>query len=105
MVIAHGDLPFATSFKPIASLPGIVVVPDVDKNGTNVLSLPTQASFVLSYGEGSFAKHLTAAQHSGFATTVVTNDALAHDVDQALDVAALVDHPNYSHIFERNEPA
>lgn len=103
MIVVHGDLPFATSFAAEASLPGVVLVPDTVRNGTNVFSLPTQASCRFSYGDRSFEKHLAAADSSGFATTVVANDALSHDVDEAADMTVLIDHPNYRHIFEKNE--
>ena len=48
MIVAHADLPFAHDFSSFVSLPGIVIAPDVSRNGTNVFSLPCHASLPFS---------------------------------------------------------
>jgi 2-phospho-L-lactate guanylyltransferase len=89
VVVAHADLPFATSFHSVtrdAEQPIVVIVPDQRDDGTPVLSVPTAASFPFAYGPGSFRRHLEAARGEGLAVRVVRDPALAFDVDTVDDL-------------------
>jgi 2-phospho-L-lactate guanylyltransferase len=88
-VVAHGDLPFATTFHHVtrdADQPVAVLVPDHRDDGTPVLSIPVRAPFTWSYGPGSFRRHLAAARAAGLAVRVVRDPELAFDVDTVDDL-------------------
>jgi 2-phospho-L-lactate/phosphoenolpyruvate guanylyltransferase len=92
VVIAHADLPFATTFDHVAGdgeRDVAVIVPCHRDDGTPVLSLPVDVPFRFQYGAGSFARHCTEAQRVGLETRVVRDPALAFDVDVPDDLAAL----------------
>lgn len=96
-VVAHADLPFATSFAAVthdAGTPVAALVPCHHDDGTPVLSIPTGAagSFSFAYGPGSFRRHVAAARAAGLAVRVVRDPGLAFDVDTLDDVAALERH-------------
>jgi 2-phospho-L-lactate/phosphoenolpyruvate guanylyltransferase len=89
VVVAHADLPLARSFEHLAA-PGIVsVVPDLRRDGTNVISLPTGTAFTFSYGARSFERHVQRAERLGLEVRVVADELLALDVDVPTDL----DHP------------
>ncbi len=85
-VIAHGDLPLAHDLAALASHDTITLVPDTRGDGTNVLSVPLPAPLSASYGPGSFARHLAAAQCSPYDVRVVRDRRLALDVDRPADL-------------------
>jgi 2-phospho-L-lactate guanylyltransferase len=87
VIVAHSDLPLASTFLWLASLPGIVLVPDRHLDGTNVISLPTGQRFRFSYGPGSFARHQREAGLSGLDWRVVYDQALSWDVDVPSDMS------------------
>jgi 2-phospho-L-lactate guanylyltransferase len=87
VIVAHSDLPLASTFLWLASLPGIVLVPDRHLDGTNVISLPAGQRFRFSYGPGSFARHQREAELSGLAWRVVYDQALSWDVDVPSDMS------------------
>ncbi|MBI5090173.1 MAG: 2-phospho-L-lactate guanylyltransferase [Actinobacteria bacterium] len=89
VVVVHGDLPRP---EPLGSLvrPGsITLVPDLRLAGTNVLALPTAVGMTITYGAGSFRRHLAAAGMTGAAVWVVHDRFLALDIDFPSDL----DHP------------
>ena len=87
-VVAHADLALARSLHPAVG-PGLVIVPDQRRDGSNVLCVPTAAGFGFSYGPGSFARHVAEARRLGLEVTVVEDDALAADIDHPEDLLAL----------------
>lgn len=87
-VVAHADLALARSLRPAVG-PGLVIVPDRRRDGSNVLCVPTAAGFDFSYGPGSFARHVAEAGRLGLEVTVVEDDALATDIDHPEDLLAL----------------
>jgi 2-phospho-L-lactate guanylyltransferase len=92
VVVAHADLPFATSFDSVirdADRPIAVLVPCQRDDGTPVLSVPTRAPMAFAYGPGSFRRHVTAARSAGLAVRVVRDPALGFDVDTVDDLHAL----------------
>jgi 2-phospho-L-lactate guanylyltransferase len=89
VVVAAGDLPLATDLRWVARFPGVTIVPDRRRDGTNVIALPTTAAFTFAYGPGSFARHLEEARQLSLITRVVHGSPLAWDVDVPDDLAVL----------------
>ncbi len=89
-VIAHADIPGATTFDHVISRHGeIVLVPDHRRDGTTVIALPCAIEFAFAYGPGSFGRHLRHASTSGHPLRTVEDTALSFDVDHPEDLAAL----------------
>jgi 2-phospho-L-lactate guanylyltransferase len=93
VVIAHADLPLATSLAPVASdgrQPVVTLVPCHRDDGTPVLSLPTTATnFVFAYGPGSFRRHAASARAAGLGFRVRRDGRLGRDVDAPEDLVGL----------------
>jgi 2-phospho-L-lactate guanylyltransferase len=89
VVVAAGDLPLATDLRWVARFPGVTIVPDRRRDGTNVISVPTTAGFAFSYGPGSFARHRDEARRLDLPLRVVHSATLAWDVDVPDDLTAL----------------
>jgi 2-phospho-L-lactate guanylyltransferase len=93
VVVAHADLPFATTFEPLtrdADRPIAVLVPCQRDDGTPVLSVPAHPRMAFAYGPGSFRRHVAAARAAGLAVRVVRDPRLGFDVDTVDDLHALV---------------
>jgi 2-phospho-L-lactate guanylyltransferase len=99
VVVAHADLPLATSLDALArdaGRPMVAAVPCHRDDGTPVLSVPTEMEFRFAYGPGSFRRHAAETRRLGLGFRVVRDRTLAHDVDAAEDLAGLGllgDHP------------
>ena len=89
VVVAAGDLPLATDLRWVTRFPGVTIVPDRRRDGTNVIAVPTSVAFTFSYGPGSFARHLDEARRTGLPIRVVHSSPLAWDVDVPDDLAAV----------------
>ncbi|MEW6474603.1 MAG: hypothetical protein AB1679_20305 [Actinomycetota bacterium] len=93
VVVAHADLPLATTLAPVAAdgrRPIVTAVPCHRDDGTPVLSLPTTAThFVFAYGPGSFRRHAAAARAAGLAFRVRRDGRLGRDVDAPEDLVGL----------------
>jgi 2-phospho-L-lactate/phosphoenolpyruvate guanylyltransferase len=89
VIVAHGDLPFATDLAALAAGDGVTVVPDRHDDGSNVLVVPTGVGFRFAYGPGSFARHLVEAERLNLPTRVVRDPGLGWDVDRPDDLVAL----------------
>jgi 2-phospho-L-lactate guanylyltransferase len=85
VIVAHGDLPLASTLAQLARVGQVVIVPDRRRDGTNVLSRPTSVAIRADYGAGSFTRHLAAAIASGAAVSVRRDARLAVDVDTIAD--------------------
>lgn len=86
-VVAHSDLPLASSLAWVADFDGVTLVPDRRLDGTNVVAVPTGAGFEFAYGKGSFARHRAEAARCGLDVRVVEDAALGWDVDLPDDLA------------------
>lgn len=86
-VVAHGDLPLATTFAPLPRRGVVTLVPDRHEDGTNVMVIPTDVPFVFSYGPGSFRVHVNQAFALGLPVRVVRDTALGWDVDRPDDLS------------------
>ncbi len=87
VVIAHGDLPLATSLAWVADFDGVTIVPDRPGQGTNVMAVPLGRGFEFHYGPGSAQAHRAEADRLGLALRVMADDALGLDVDTPDDLA------------------
>jgi 2-phospho-L-lactate/phosphoenolpyruvate guanylyltransferase len=87
VVVAHSDLPLATSLFSVVGGRGVTLVPDRHGDGTNVMVVPTGAGFVPAYGAGSFRRHLTEARRVGLPVRVVRDRKLSWDVDVPADLS------------------
>lgn len=84
--IAHSDLPMAVSLDGLLGWPGVTVVPDRHRTGTNVMTLPTAIDFQFSYGENSLQRHVIEAIRHGHGLRIVHHEALGWDVDHPADL-------------------
>jgi 2-phospho-L-lactate guanylyltransferase len=94
-VVAHADLPLATTLHDFGSDGAVTLAPDWRDDGTNVAAVPTSIGFQFAYGQGSFARHQDEAGRLGVPVHVVRDMALASDVDLPSDlhlVANLLSH-------------
>jgi 2-phospho-L-lactate/phosphoenolpyruvate guanylyltransferase len=103
VVVAHGDLPLAAGLAELAVADTIILVPDANDGGTNVISVPTECGFVFDYGPGSYRRHLAEAERSGLPVTVRRLAHLALDIDTPDDL----DHPLLQEVLSslRTNPA
>ncbi len=85
-VVAHADLPLATSLEWVAATPGVTIVPDRRLDGTNVIAVPTDSGFRFAYGPGSFDAHRAEATRLGLQLRVVRDARLGWDVDLPADL-------------------
>jgi 2-phospho-L-lactate guanylyltransferase len=85
-IIAHADLPLATDLAWVADFDGVTLVPDRRLDGTNVLGVPTDAGFTVSYGPGSFTRHRAEAARLGLTARIVKDPHLSWDVDLPPDL-------------------
>jgi 2-phospho-L-lactate guanylyltransferase len=88
IVVAHADLPAARNLAALTGFPGVTLVPDRRRSGTNVVVVPHGAGFGFSYGPGSFVRHQAAAQLTGLPWRILHDDRLAWDVDLPADLPA-----------------
>jgi 2-phospho-L-lactate guanylyltransferase len=65
----------------------VTLVPDRRDDGTNVVSVPTDAGFAFSYGPGSFRRHAAEARRLGLPVRVLREPGLGWDVDIPDDLA------------------
>jgi 2-phospho-L-lactate/phosphoenolpyruvate guanylyltransferase len=73
----------------LAGTRGVVIVPDRHGTGTNALVLAPPDAIEPSFGQGSFARHLAAAQRAGVPHRIEGVRTLALDVDTPDDLAEL----------------
>lgn len=99
LVILPADLPYVTAsdIRLLLEVPlqAVVIASDRRRTGTNALSLPVHAArdFRFAYGPGSFARHCATVLELGLAVVDVRSEALAFDIDDPTDLAALQSAP------------
>ncbi len=103
-VVAHADLPRAESLEAAVG-PGLTIVPDRRRDGSNVVCVPADAGFRFAYGPGSFGRHVAEAERLGLPVTVVDDPALAWDLDHPEDLAALSEPWSAIAVARRPSPA
>ena len=73
--------------------PGAILVPSRDHTGTNAILRAPPDLFPSHFGPGSFALHVDEAEKAGAEIRILHNPRLALDLDDASDVAHLLDQP------------
>ena len=92
VLMLPGDLPLISSSAIEAILgaagtePGVVVVPDRHRVGTNALLCSPPRALAPCFGGHSFERHLAAAKTAGVSTHVLEREALALDLDHPEDL-------------------
>ena len=89
IIVAHADLPLATSLSHVVREGRVSMVPDRHNDGTNVLAFPAGVHFTTAYGPGSFDNHTRIAESLGLVVEVINDDSLALDLDTADDLGEL----------------
>jgi len=84
------DLPYASADAVRPALAGaadVVLAPDGERRGTNLLYLGCRAlrTFPFAFGPGSFTAHRDAARHAGLALELLEDPRLAFDLDRPED--------------------
>ena len=102
VVVAHGDLPFASDLDLLAWVdPDVVIlVPDRHGRGTNVVSVPAGVDFRFSYGPDSLARHTAEVERLGLVLRIVRSESLGWDVDEPADL----DSPGHLGPFPTGRP-
>jgi 2-phospho-L-lactate/phosphoenolpyruvate guanylyltransferase len=67
----------------------VAIVPDRHGTGTNALALAPPTAIRPAFGEGSCARHVTAAREAGIPFSVEVLSSLSLDLDTPADVVAL----------------
>lgn len=88
VIVAHADLPLASSLAWVADFDGVTLVPDRHDDGTNVACVPAAAGFRFAYGPGSFRRHCDEAVRIGCELRVARDPVLGFDVDLPADLTA-----------------
>lgn len=86
VVVAHSDLPLARTFERVAGWPGVTIVPDRHRTGSNVVAVPTTVGFRFAYGTNSYRRHVAEAMRVGRGLRIVHEPSLAWDVDYPGDL-------------------
>ena len=97
VLILHADLPLATqgaveTLWELVTDNSVTLVESGD-GGTNAMLLCPPGQFQLAYGQGSFAKHVQAAQAAGMALHLNQNRELRLDLDNPSDITELLRAP------------
>jgi 2-phospho-L-lactate guanylyltransferase len=82
----------------------VVLAPSHDRDGTNALLAAPPGIFAPSFGPGSFARHLAAAEARRLGCRIVEAAGLGMDIDEPRDLQALLalkrDDPGYAFLHE-----
>ena len=94
VLIIHADVPLVHEDDLRAISRGldeheVVIAPSLDLDGTNALALTPPNVMPVSYGPGSFYRHLELALERNLSTLVYFSRSLALDVDRLRDVVLL----------------
>ncbi len=95
MMTLPGDVPLVTSrdietvFAAHGGRNTMTFVPDYCRQGSNCITLATDATPALRIGCGQFNSHIQSAQESGLETRVVENNNIAQDIDTPDDLLIL----------------
>ncbi len=86
VMVVHSDLADPRNLSLLGGWDGVVLVPDLQLDGTNVLIVETRGSFRFSYGPGSFARHLSEAERLDSPLHIIDDPGLALDLDDPEDL-------------------
>src|SRR5690348_15306217 len=96
LVIVHADLPRVrpeeiSALIEGAKASGMAIAPDHRGTGTNALCLPLPLPVALSFGPGSFERHVAEAAARGLTPAIVRLPGLAFDLDELEDLQSYED--------------
>ena len=86
VLITQGDLVYPAGLLSLFVMEEIVIVPDSELDGTNVLVLPTNIDFEFSYGPNSYTRHLKSATMLEAEVLVVADSPFSFDIDDPDDL-------------------
>jgi 2-phospho-L-lactate guanylyltransferase len=86
-IVAHSDLACPPPLPDLVVSGGVVLVPDIRLDGTNVIAVPTNSGFEPSYGSQSFRRHLAHVMTFGIPVRVRRDSLLGLDIDTPADLA------------------
>lgn len=95
MLTLPGDIPCVSDAEVAALLaahrgtPAFTIAPAHDRMGSNAIVVSPPDAVDLTFGDGSFQRHLDAARAAGIEPTIVALPGLAHDVDEPSDLARI----------------
>jgi len=95
LLLLPGDLPMLsvpaveTLLASAPEAPGMVIAPDDTQAGTNALLCSPPNVGPMRFGHDSFQRHIAAARQREVATAIVTEPALAFDLDDERDLERL----------------
>ena len=89
VAVVHGDLPLAADVTPLLGWPGVTIVPDRHRMGTNVLAFAASIDFAFGYGVGSFQRHVVEAVRHRRGLRIVHDHDLGWDIDDPADLDLL----------------
>ena len=70
-------------------LPGVIIVPDRFKAGTNILSVNPIGAIPFKYGRNSFSKHCQAVKSADIPISIIESPYLGFDLDTEQDLLEL----------------
>lgn len=88
VVVAHSDVPLATPVVEFVESDTVVIVPDTQRDGTNLMSIPVAVAerFEFHYGPGSFRAHRDEARRLGHEPRIVASREWGLDLDTPEDL-------------------
>jgi len=87
IIVAHGDLRHPAGLGQFEPAPGITIVTDDLRVGTNVLALPSGLEFTFLFGPNSAHAHQREAQRLGLEVRMEFDSPWRFDIDEPHDVA------------------
>lgn len=88
LFIVHGDLRSPAGLGRFRPDPGITIMTDHRRTGTNVLIVPTGVDFHFAYGADSASLHQREAERLGLPFTVITTSPWRFDIDEPSDLVS-----------------
>jgi 2-phospho-L-lactate/phosphoenolpyruvate guanylyltransferase len=96
MLTVPGDIPRVTAVEIAAVIeaarpaPSVTIVPAHDERGSNAVLCSPPLIMPLRFGDDSFLPHLASARTLGIEPTIIKLPGIALDIDQPVDVHALL---------------
>jgi 2-phospho-L-lactate/phosphoenolpyruvate guanylyltransferase len=96
MITVPGDIPrvtpadIATIIVARRPAPSVTIVPAHDERGSNAVLCSPPLAMPLRFGDDSFLPHLASARAIGIEPTIVRLPGIGLDIDQPLDIDALL---------------
>jgi 2-phospho-L-lactate/phosphoenolpyruvate guanylyltransferase len=90
VLVIASDLPFLTASDIDCTLtvdcPTVAILPSRDRTGTNGFVLTPPSAITADYGEGSFSRHMKAANNAGLNPVILHIAGVAFDIDTPEDL-------------------